>query len=1567
MMQKNIPRTLVFVIVVLVIFLLYSAAHAYPLPDTGQTDCYSTKVKGKVVSCPPPGDPNAQDGSYATNLLSYTINADGTALDMNTNLMWQRLDDGIMRTWTEAENYCAGLNLGGHTDWRLPSKRELIGIVHYGLASPAIDRSTFPDTKNTHYWTSSRMTCSDGEPWSIDFSSGNYHLLLPSSHAYARCVRGGRLPFAHFVDNGNGTVSDLSTGLIWQQNERTRVGWPDAIKYCETLSFAGHSDWRVPNIKEYESLTHGTEGPSIMADYFNMNLNFPSWSSTTYLLMPDYFYKWTMNHDGLLGICSIKDKNCKQYGVRCVRGQHQPPLDEEEIGVSAQELTFWYANDTGVTTQNVIISNKGTGSLVIGSISPPSPPFFLSYDACSNTALPAFTSCSITILFDDVQAGYFTDTISIPSNDADRPVFNMNVKGSVMDTFYLSDTGQAQCYSGNGTSIGCPLPGTPTAQDGSYETNQPSFSQYDDGTVRDNNSSIMWQQEDDGLMRTWDEAASYCGNLELGGYTDWRFPTMRELSGIANYGRTDPAIDLTAFPSTKNAPYWSSSSSDTYKDNAWYVNFSDGTVGGSAKSSRYHVRCARGAELPLNTLLDNADGTSTDLLTGLMWEQGDATATNWEAALALCEGLSLAGYTDWRLPNIRELTSLLDIRYRPAINYLFFPQVDCSYWSEYWSSTSSSVTDDAYVVDFFNGHSSSIFQHKFYNNYNVRCVRGGAVKLSSTIAGTVTDLSTGLPVPEVQITVTDSAGIHSTVSDSNGVYELNDMSSGSFTAIFEKACYTQKIVNGTFTNGQTMILDIQIAPLIPPSITITVPADGSVFTASPIEVMGHVSADALVTVNGLDTVVNDGVFSASVSIQKGINTIIALATDSCGRTASDSIEVALATQGSLNGQVTDSLSASPLPAATVSATDSLNAVYTTQTGLDGKFILSGIESGSYILTITKDGYRPYTVSGILGSGEIKTINAALTKLFSATTLGDYGNVTVMEVIGNYDAKNPDGSLNTLPRQEIAKEFLRTHPDDYDFLIVFSNFDYAMPEPEAEGFYLGVKNDTQGIGKTVFDQTASFGSNGNLQGMIDMGNVVNLITDPSDPVFEDTINILVHELMHRWGAYVHYKDSDGSLKTDLLGKDLSHWSYLLDSAASLHYGNAWRDNGNGTFTSAGGAKYCSPLDLYLMGFIDKSEVPPMLLIENPAIDPSGLPAPGVTVSGSARQVTIDAVIAAEGERIPAASSSQKVFKAGFLLITSPDSFAGTELQGIENLRTAWSGRFSSLTGGKGSIADVVPSLTVLISSPVEGDAMSDHVTVKGAFINSTGLDTGVTVNGIPAAVYGNQFIVNNVPLADGINTITANATDSSGRTATDSIILHAIPNERYIRLQADIDTGIAPLELVLTLDSSFNVDQAEITVTGPSQPDFLGGEGNEYLFSLAVEGIYTFTAHVIAENSEAYQDSAAITVMNPLQIDTVLKRKWDGMKQSLSVRDFDTAATFFTEERKTHYHDIFMSLDAHMPQIVKDMQDIERIYIRGNSAKYRIRKDEFYGGQVVPITHNIYFAVDNDGLWRIDWY
>lgn len=308
---------------------------------------------------------------------------------------------------------------------------------------------------------------------------------------------------------------------------------------------------------------------------------------------------------------------------------------------------------------------------------------------------------------------------------------------------------------------------------------------------------------------------------------------------------------------------------------------------------------------------------------------------------------------------------------------------------------------------------------------------------------------------------------------------------------------------------------------------------------------------------------------------------------------------------------------------------------------------------------------------------------ALPGEFNAKTIANSNWLTVMEVEGDYGAAHSDAMVNSYPREVIAKEFYTTHPDQYDFLVFFTNFDFPLPD-EAVAVYGAVKNDVRGIGLDPLDNSSFFGSSGSLQGIIDMGNLARLASDPLSPDFSTTMGTLSHELLHRWGAHVRYQTDQGVLRSDLLGRDGSHWSFLLDSKGSLEYGNSWRDNGNGTFTTLPGRKYFSPLDLYLMGVLDKSAVPPMLLIANPDVDPRQVSQAGVTIGGRADTVSIAQIIAAEGERIPDYHDSQKSFRIGCILLTRPGTYTPDSIPALRTVLDHWPVWFSSLTNGAAQV-------------------------------------------------------------------------------------------------------------------------------------------------------------------------------------------------------------------------------------------------------------------------------------------
>lgn len=242
-------------------------------------------------------------------------------------------------------------------------------------------------------------------------------------------------------------------------------------------------------------------------------------------------------------------------------------------------------------------------------------------------------------------------------------------------------------------------------------------------TVSDNVTGLMWQRKDDDTLRRWGDAVSYCDNLNLGGYEDWRLPNEYELQTILDYGEFAPAIDETVFPETDASliyGYWSSTLKCDSPTWAWAVSTNDGEIDVFSQLDTKNVRCVRG-EPRSPSFRVNPDGTVTDHSTGLMWQQfDDGDLKGWPEALAYCEDLCLGGHDDWRMPNVKELRTIVDTsRRNPPFDSTVFPGMHIDYW--YWTSTTNlQATYHNYIVDPHLGQTWSRGKGYFY----VLCVRG---------------------------------------------------------------------------------------------------------------------------------------------------------------------------------------------------------------------------------------------------------------------------------------------------------------------------------------------------------------------------------------------------------------------------------------------------------------------------------------------------------------------------------------------------------------------------------------------------------------------------------------------------------------------------------------------------------------------------------------------------------------------------------------------------------------------------------------------------------------------------
>jgi flagellin-like protein len=114
----------------------------------------------------------------------------GTVLDLGTGLCWQRnMSTAGQRTWENAKTYCSGLSLGGHSNWYLPSRQELVSITDLSRSSPAIvgGNNKFTNVQGSHYWSVSTYSPNTAYAWPVDFGYGGGANIKTYSN-YVTCV-----------------------------------------------------------------------------------------------------------------------------------------------------------------------------------------------------------------------------------------------------------------------------------------------------------------------------------------------------------------------------------------------------------------------------------------------------------------------------------------------------------------------------------------------------------------------------------------------------------------------------------------------------------------------------------------------------------------------------------------------------------------------------------------------------------------------------------------------------------------------------------------------------------------------------------------------------------------------------------------------------------------------------------------------------------------------------------------------------------------------------------------------------------------------------------------------------------------------------------------------------------------------------------------------------------------------------------------------------------------------------------------------------------------------------------
>lgn len=296
--------------------------YTYKITDTGFEKYFDDK--GEIPE-PKKGEAfYGQDAHYRSFGFSYKDNGDGTITDITTGLMWGK-DPSERMLWGDIADYVKNCDTGGHRDWRLPSIKELLSLAvfngdvrkaipyintnYFGFEYPVDEkyfRNPMADDPNGNRMIDAQYISSNeyvgtimrGDEGVFGFNFADGHIKCYPKYRgrrgapkfYVLPVRGNNdYGKNKFVDNGDGTITDLATGLMWQKaDDGIARNWEDALSYAENLELAVYDDWYLPDVKELHSILDYTRNESAVNPvFFTTDKGGWFWTSTSYLDRPE--------------------------------------------------------------------------------------------------------------------------------------------------------------------------------------------------------------------------------------------------------------------------------------------------------------------------------------------------------------------------------------------------------------------------------------------------------------------------------------------------------------------------------------------------------------------------------------------------------------------------------------------------------------------------------------------------------------------------------------------------------------------------------------------------------------------------------------------------------------------------------------------------------------------------------------------------------------------------------------------------------------------------------------------------------------------------------------------------------------------------------------------------------------------------------------------------------------------------------------------------------------------------------------------------------------------------------